>query len=126
MSILVIATAQHTQNKNNQNMPDQDHTFETLLITTRKEAAIYHGMYTSLGLWHERNRYHQRNGRTRNWLFLNECNNKLEDYGSGILLIRAAIVCTAKLAPSMVDPAGAWGYSAGGMFVPFFTHLEAY
>ena len=109
MSILVIATAQHAQNKNNQDMPDQDHNFETLLITTKKEAAIYHGMYTSLGLWRERNRHHRRNGTTRNWLVFNECNNKLEDYGSGILSIRAAIVCAAKLGSSTIYPAGAWG-----------------
>ena len=50
----------------------------------------------------------------------------LEDYGSGILLILAAMACTAKLAQSTVYLAGAWGYSAGGMFVPFFAHLEAY
>lgn len=50
----------------------------------------------------------------------------LEDYGSGILLILAAIACTAKLAQATVYLAGAWGYSAGGMFVPFFAHLEAY
>ena len=50
----------------------------------------------------------------------------LEDYGSGILLILAAIACTAKLAQATVYLAGAWGYSAGGMFVPFFAHLEAF
>jgi len=50
----------------------------------------------------------------------------LEDYGSGILLILAAVACTAKLAQSTVYLAGAWGYSAGVMFVPFFAHLEAY
>lgn len=50
----------------------------------------------------------------------------LEDYGSGVLLILAAVACTAKLAQSTIYLAGAWGYSAGGMFVPFFAHLEAY
>jgi hypothetical protein len=50
----------------------------------------------------------------------------LEDYGSGILLILAAAACTAKLAHSAIYLAGAWGYAAGGMFVPFFAHLEAY
>ena len=50
----------------------------------------------------------------------------LEDYGSGLLLILAAMACTAKLAQSTIYLAGAWGYSAGGMFVPFFAHLEAY
>ena len=50
----------------------------------------------------------------------------LEDYGSGILLILAAAACTAKLANSTQYLAGAWGYAAGGMFVPFFAHLEAY
>ena len=50
----------------------------------------------------------------------------LEDYGSGILLILAATACTAKLAHSAIYLAGAWGYAAGGMFVPFFAHLEAY
>ena len=50
----------------------------------------------------------------------------LEDYGSGVLLILAAAACTAKLAQSAIYLTGAWGYSAGGMFVPFFAHLEAY
>ena len=50
----------------------------------------------------------------------------LEDYGAGILLILAAAACTAKLAHSAIYLAGAWGYAAGGMFVPFFAHLEAY
>jgi hypothetical protein len=50
----------------------------------------------------------------------------LEDYGSGILLILAAAACTAKLAHSAIYLAGAWGYAAGGMFVPFFAHLEAF
>ena len=50
----------------------------------------------------------------------------LEDYGSGILLILAAAACTAKLAHSAIYLAGAWGYAAGGMFVPFFAHVEAY
>ena len=50
----------------------------------------------------------------------------LEDYGSGILLILAAAACTAKLAHSAIYLAGAWGYAAGGIFVPFFAHLEAY
>ena len=50
----------------------------------------------------------------------------LGDYGSGILLILAAAACTAKLAHSAIYLAGAWGYAAGGMFVPFFAHLEAY
>jgi hypothetical protein len=50
----------------------------------------------------------------------------LEDYSSGILLLLAAAACTAKLSQSTMYLAGAWGYSAGGMFVPFFAHLEAY
>ena len=50
----------------------------------------------------------------------------LEDYGSGILLLLAAAACTAKFSQSTIYLAGAWGYSAGGMFVPFFAHLEAY
>ena len=50
----------------------------------------------------------------------------LEDYGSGILLLLAAAACTAKLCQSTMYLAGAWGYSAGGMFVPFFAHLEAF
>ena len=50
----------------------------------------------------------------------------LEDYSSGILLILAAAACTAKFAQSTLYLAGAWGYAAGGMFVPFFAHLEAY
>ena len=50
----------------------------------------------------------------------------LEDYGSGLLLLLAAAACTAKMANASLYLAGSWGYAAGGMFVPFFAHLEAY
>ena len=58
--------------------------------------------------------------------FSNNTTTMLGDYGSGILLILAAAACTAKLAHSAIYLAGAWGYAAGGIFVPFFAHLEAY
>jgi hypothetical protein len=49
-----------------------------------------------------------------------------EDYGSGLLLLLAAWTWykAHKIAPKMM--AAAWGYAAGGMFVPFFAHLEAW
>jgi hypothetical protein len=50
----------------------------------------------------------------------------VEDYLCGILLFSAALFWTKKrkIAPKLM--AAAWGYATGGMFVPFFAHLEAY
>jgi hypothetical protein len=50
----------------------------------------------------------------------------VEDYLCGILLLSAAIVWTKKLKIAPKFMTGAWGYATGGMFVPFFAHLEAY
>lgn len=49
-----------------------------------------------------------------------------EDYLGGAVLILAALVWArgAKVAPKLM--AAAWGYTAGGLFVPFFAHLEAW
>lgn len=49
----------------------------------------------------------------------------LEDYLCGALLLLAAVLCTIghKLSEKMM--VAAWGYATGGMFVPFFAHLEA-
>ena len=50
----------------------------------------------------------------------------VEDYLCGILLFSAALCWTKKrkIAPKLM--AAAWAYATGGMFVPFFAHLEAY
>lgn len=49
-----------------------------------------------------------------------------EDYLGGAVLLLAAWVWFKgyKVAPKLM--AAAWGYSAGGLFVPFFAHLEAW
>ena len=49
-----------------------------------------------------------------------------EDYVGGAVLILAAVVWAKgyKVAPKMM--AAAWGYTAGGLMVPFFAHLEAW
>ena len=49
-----------------------------------------------------------------------------EDYVSGALLLSAAIVwhLHRPIAPKLM--AVAWAYATGGMFVPFFAHLEAW
>lgn len=50
----------------------------------------------------------------------------VEDYLCGALLLAAAWFWHKrdKLAPKMM--AVAWAYATGGMFVPFFAHLEAW
>jgi hypothetical protein len=50
----------------------------------------------------------------------------VEDYLCGALLLWAAIYWSKrhKMAPELM--AGAWAYATGGMFVPFFAHLEAW
>lgn len=49
-----------------------------------------------------------------------------EDYFCGILLISAAFFWTKKLNAAPKLMIAAWAYATGGMFVPFFAHLEAY
>ena len=50
----------------------------------------------------------------------------VEDYLCGALLLWAALFWSRKhrMAPELM--AGAWAYATGGMFVPFFAHLEAW
>ena len=50
----------------------------------------------------------------------------VEDYLCGVLLLSAAILWSKKhqLAPKFMI--AAWAYGTGGMFVPFYAHLEAY
>jgi hypothetical protein len=50
----------------------------------------------------------------------------VEDYLCGALLLLAAIFWSKKyqLAPKLM--LAAWAYGTGGMFVPFFAHLEAW
>lgn len=49
----------------------------------------------------------------------------LEDYISGAILLIAAYFWKQKKdnAPNIM--VGAWGYATGGMFIPFWAHLEA-
>ena len=49
----------------------------------------------------------------------------LEDYLGGAVLIAAALFWHRRhsLAPRLMS--AAWAYSLGGLFVPFFAHLEA-
>ncbi|MGB0936528.1 MAG: hypothetical protein ACPGTQ_03670 [Colwellia sp.] len=50
----------------------------------------------------------------------------VEDYLCGALLLTAAILWTkaSKLASKYM--VAAWAYATGGMFVPFYAHLEAF
>ena len=50
----------------------------------------------------------------------------VEDYLCGALLLSAALFWFKKhkIAPKLM--AVAWAYGTGGMFVPFFAHLEAW
>ena len=50
----------------------------------------------------------------------------VEDYLCGALLLSAALLWHKKhkMAPKLM--AVAWAYATGGMFVPFFAHLEAW
>ena len=50
----------------------------------------------------------------------------IEDYLCGALLLWAALFWSKKhrMAPRLM--ASAWAYATGGMFVPFFAHLEAW
>lgn len=49
-----------------------------------------------------------------------------EDYFCGLLLIIAALLWTKGSQHAHKFMIGAWAYTTGGMFVPFFAHLEAY
>ncbi|MGH2550483.1 MAG: hypothetical protein ACRDHN_13910 [Thermomicrobiales bacterium] len=50
----------------------------------------------------------------------------LEDYLCAALLLWAAFSWFRKQKISQTLMAAAWGYAAGGMFVPFFAHLESW
>ena len=50
----------------------------------------------------------------------------LEDYVAGIALLLAAIVWIRKYKHAQIAMIAAWAYVTGGMFVPFFAHLEAW
>lgn len=50
----------------------------------------------------------------------------LEDYVAGIALLIAAILWVRKYSHAHITMTAAWAYVTGGMFVPFFAHLEAW
>lgn len=50
----------------------------------------------------------------------------VEDYLCGILLVTAGVFWSKKLKAAPALMVAAWAYATGGMFVPFFAHLEAY
>ena len=50
----------------------------------------------------------------------------LEDYVAGVALLVAAILWVRNYRHSTIIMTAAWGYVTGGMFVPFFSHLEAW
>jgi len=50
----------------------------------------------------------------------------MEDYLCGALMIVAAFLWAKGSALAHRYMIAAWGYATGGMFVPFFSHLEAY
>ncbi|MGC6535223.1 MAG: hypothetical protein ACON4V_06725 [Parvibaculales bacterium] len=50
----------------------------------------------------------------------------LEDYVGGIVLLLAAAAWARQVKGASIIMATAWAYVAGGMFVPFFAHLEAW
>lgn len=49
-----------------------------------------------------------------------------EDYFCGLLLLTAAVLWSKKHTKAHMFMVAAWGYATGGMFVPFFAHLEAF
>jgi hypothetical protein len=49
-----------------------------------------------------------------------------EDYVCGTFLIIAAILYLRKNVNADKFMSASWGYATGGMFVPFFAHLEAW
>lgn len=50
----------------------------------------------------------------------------VEDYLCGVLLLWAAWSWHKKQKIAETLMTSAWGYATGGMFVPFFAHLEAF
>lgn len=50
----------------------------------------------------------------------------LEDYFAGLFLLCAAICWRGKYKSAPMVMAAAWGYASGGMFVPFFAHIESW
>lgn len=50
----------------------------------------------------------------------------LEDYVGGMVLLLAAILWVRKYKHAQITMIAAWAYAAGGMFVPFFAHFEAW
>lgn len=63
--------------------------------------------------------------RSLNYLSINTT-TMFEDYFCGLLLIIAALLWTKGSQHAHKFMIGAWAYTTGGMFVPFFAHLEAY
>jgi hypothetical protein len=49
-----------------------------------------------------------------------------EDYSCGALLLAAAVIWSRGRKNARSWMVAAWGYATGGMFVPFFAHLEAW
>ncbi|MGR5176560.1 hypothetical protein ACPV4B_04165 [Vibrio parahaemolyticus] len=49
----------------------------------------------------------------------------MEDLLCGALLFIAATMLVKRMKQAKLVMVGAWGYAFGGMFVPFFAHLEA-
>ncbi|WNC67130.1 hypothetical protein RI845_11400 [Thalassotalea nanhaiensis] len=50
----------------------------------------------------------------------------VEDYLCGLLLLTAAVLWTKGSQLAEKYMVAAWAYTTGGMFVPFYAHLEAY
>lgn len=50
----------------------------------------------------------------------------LEDYVAGVALLVAAILWVRNYRHATIIMTASWGYVTGGMFVPFFAHLEAW
>lgn len=49
-----------------------------------------------------------------------------EDYFCGALLLAAALIWSKGHSKARSWMVAAWAYATGGMFVPFFAHLEAW
>jgi hypothetical protein len=58
--------------------------------------------------------------------FLVNTTTMVEDLLCGTLLLVAAIMLVRGHKKAKVMLVAAWGYAFGGMFVPFFAHLEAF
>lgn len=50
----------------------------------------------------------------------------LEDYVAGTALLLAAVLWIRNYSHAQIAMIAAWAYVTGGMFVPFFAHLEAW